>query len=141
MRHLTKYLNVIFKKKDQHSYSLQEWIINISICEITALSTFYIHTMYHQNIVLVASFIGIILGLISTKERFKNIQFVGYCGVFVGMSSTLIFPTLLSVCCAGIIAGVIYNLSTSLLFGYGGRLGTIAFLSVWGVYVLNIILR
>ncbi|HDZ07002.1 hypothetical protein [Maribacter sp.] len=59
-----------------------------------------------------------------------------YCGVFVGMSSSEIVPTIGFVTAAGLVAGVFLLLSKNLFLGVGGKLGTVAF---GGVIIVSLI--
>ena len=60
-----------------------------------------------------------------------------YCGVFVGMSSAVIVPSVGFILAAGILAGVIYILSKNIFLGMGGKLGTMAFGGVLLVSLIN----
>lgn len=59
-----------------------------------------------------------------------------YCGVFVGMSSSEIVPSIGFVTAAGLVAGVFLLLSKNLFLGVGGKLGTVAF---GGVIIVSLI--
>jgi len=59
-----------------------------------------------------------------------------YCGVFVGMSSSEIVPSIGFVAAAGILAGVFLMLSKNLFLGVGGKLGTVAF---GGVIIVSLL--
>ncbi|HSV32060.1 MAG TPA: hypothetical protein VLH40_08590 [Atribacteraceae bacterium] len=60
-----------------------------------------------------------------------------YCGAFVGMSSSAYFTDHPQVAMAGVLAGLIYVVSTGVLNGFGGKLGTIAY---GGSLVIGIVL-
>lgn len=51
-----------------------------------------------------------------------------YCGSFVGMVSTAVLPTLAPVAAASLVAGLVFVASKRLFDGFGGKLGTTAFL-------------
>lgn len=53
-----------------------------------------------------------------------------YCGAFVGMSNVNVMPLNYSIVFAGLFAGLFYLLFKNLFLGFGGRLGTIAFIGV-----------
>lgn len=67
----------------------------------------------------------------------KKIPPAIYCGVFVGMSSAAIAPSVGFILAAGILAGVIYILSKNIFLGMGGKLGTMAFGGVLLVSLIN----
>lgn len=50
-----------------------------------------------------------------------------YCGSFVGMASTALFPSVVYVLLAGFVAGTAYSATERVFDGYGGKLGTLAF--------------
>ena len=52
-----------------------------------------------------------------------------YCGAFVGMTSNALLFTRSEVAIASVIAGIIFVLSSYVFGGFGGKLGTIAFIS------------
>jgi hypothetical protein len=51
-----------------------------------------------------------------------------YCGAFVGMAGPGLFPTLAAVLAAGLVAGLVYIAAKRVFNGFGGKLGTLAFL-------------
>ncbi|MBB6644813.1 hypothetical protein [Halobellus ruber] len=50
-----------------------------------------------------------------------------YCGAFVGMASPALFSDLLAVTAAGLVAGVVFVAADPVFDGFGGKLGTTAF--------------
>jgi hypothetical protein len=58
-----------------------------------------------------------------------------YCGTFVGMASTAVFPTVLPVVAASVVAAVVFVLAKRVFNGFGGKLGTTAFLGCGAVVV------
>ncbi len=71
------------------------------------------------------------------SDYLKQLPASIYCGVFIGMSSVEISPSIGFVIAAGIIASVILMLSKNLFLGIGGKLGSIAFVGVAIVYLIN----
>lgn len=59
-----------------------------------------------------------------------------YCGVFVGMSSSEIVPSIGFVTAAGTLAGIFLMLTKNLFLGIGGKLGTVAF---GGVIIVSLL--
>ena len=53
------------------------------------------------------------------------------------MSSTEISPSIEFAIAAGSITGILYMLSKNLFLGLGGKLGTIAFIGVAVIYLIN----
>lgn len=58
--------------------------------------------------------------------REDDLSVLAYTGVFVGMSSPEVLPSLLHVGAAGMLAGIIYQCVHGVFDGVGGRLGTMA---------------
>ena len=56
-----------------------------------------------------------------------------YCGTFVGMVSSAVFPTLGPVAAASLVAAVVFVLAKRVFNGFGGKLGTTAFLGCGAV--------
>ena len=50
-----------------------------------------------------------------------------YCGAFVGMASPAVFATLPAVTAAGLVAGMVFVAAEQVFDGFGGKLGTVAF--------------
>ncbi len=82
----------------------------------------------------VASFLPLIN---KQSDYLKKLPAAIYCGAFVGMSSTEISPSITFAIAAGSITGILYMLSKNLFLGLGGKLGTIAFIGVAVVYLIN----
>ncbi len=74
--------------------------------------------------VVAASLVAIIAHLVIPKYSVPV-----YCGAFVGMTSNVLLFTRTEVAFASAIAGIIYVLSSYVFGGFGGKLGTIAFIS------------
>ena len=76
------------------------------------------------------------MGLLGAQVLKGRDQLVMYMGAFVGMSSALRFPTLAPLVAAGLLAGVLFELTDECWVGVGGRLGTIAAAAVVVVLAL-----
>ena len=50
-----------------------------------------------------------------------------YCGTFVGMASPVLLPDAVSVAAAGLVAGMVFVAGDGVFDGFGGKLGTAAF--------------
>jgi hypothetical protein len=71
-----------------------------------------------------ASLVGIVAHFVVPKYAVPV-----YCGAFVGMTSNALLFTRSEVAIASVIAGIIFVLSSYVFGGFGGKLGTIAFIS------------
>jgi hypothetical protein len=60
-----------------------------------------------------------------------------YCGTFVGMASPALFPALETVTAAGLVAGVVFVAAQGVFDGFGGKLGTTAFVGCAAVALLT----
>ena len=89
---------------------------------IGGLLAFYLSTDLGLGAVIAASLVGIIADMIVPKYGVP-----AYCGSFVGMSSNALFFNLGEVALASAIAGIVYVLAREVYGGFGGKLGTIAF--------------
>lgn len=78
-----------------------------------------------------------LVGLVGSQVVKDREQLVMYLGAFVGMSSAVLFPSFIPLIGAGILGGLLFELTDECWVGVGGRLGTIAATSV--VVVLSLI--
>ena len=75
--------------------------------------------------------IGSYLPSFNKKSTYlKRIPVAIYCGAFVGMSGPGIASSIWFVLAAGLLTGVLLLWSKNLFLGVGGKLGTLAFISV-----------
>lgn len=68
--------------------------------------------------------VGLIAALVSPKYAAAV-----YCGSFVGMASPFVFSQYWEILLAGVLGGIVFILVLNIFLGYGGKLGTIAFVS------------
>ena len=87
-----------------------------------ALTTFVLSVDLGLGAVVAAGVIGLLGALIFPEQGVPI-----YCGAFVGMVSPDLLNSLPHVMLAAVIAGLVFVLSTGVLDGFGGKLGTIAF--------------
>ena len=123
----------------RHNLHTNDWIY--ALCtSIGAITTYFLSVNLKLGPILGASIVGVIASAISyffrSKEVFKQLPIAFYCGAFVGMSAEFILNNIVIVGLSGFLAGLIFIGTKNILIGIGGRLGTIAFLSVCIVYVL-----
>jgi hypothetical protein len=90
---------------------------------IGGVVTFYFSRDLALGAVVASGLIGILAHMIVPEYGVP-----AYCGSFVGMSSSALFFQHYEVALASIIAGVVYVLSRDVFSGFGGKLGTIAFI-------------
>ncbi len=87
-----------------------------------ALVTYVISVDLELGAVTASGLVGLLGALILPQQAVPV-----YCGSFVGMTSALLLAGYPDVLLAGGIAGGVYVLTTGILPGFGGKLGTIAF--------------
>jgi hypothetical protein len=93
---------------------------------VLSLNLYWLWSVISAGIIgTLASF----LPSINKESLFKTATSCFYCGVFVGMSSVAIIPSIVLVIAAGILAACFYVIK-NLFVGMGGKLGSIAFV-VW----------
>ena len=72
---------------------------------------------------------GSLTGLLGAFIWLKHAAAI-YCGAFVGMSSAYVLNSFWAVLVATSLAALVFHLSSPVFQGYGGKLGTTAFLGV-----------
>jgi uncharacterized membrane protein YjjB (DUF3815 family) len=92
-----------------------------------ALATFLLHK-YGLSVVVASCLIGLLGAALEHFFKVHHLAFVIFAGSFVGMSSSSV-ATLPLILIGGALSGILYQLSTDIFKGFGGRLGTIAFIS------------
>src|SRR5690554_4717682 len=99
---------------------------------LAALVTFLLSTRLGLGAVVASALVG----LVGAQVLKGRDQLIMYMGTFVGMSSALRFPTLGPLLDAGLLGGVLFELTDECWVGVGGRLGTIAAAAVVVVLAL-----
>jgi len=90
---------------------------------VGGIVTFYLSCEIGLGAVVASSLIGILAAMIVPKYGAA-----AYCGSFVGMSSGALFCAYSEVALASAIAGIIYVIGRDVFSGFGGKLGTTAFI-------------
>lgn len=125
---------------EEHAYEKLSVVI---WAPVGALFCHLLHTYTDFGTVLSAGFVGTLssfIPLLNKKSTYlKQLPTSIYCGVFVGMSSAAVTPSLGFVVTAGILAGLFLLLSKNLFVGIGGKLGTMALLGVLVIYLMNLL--
>lgn len=118
----------------RRTFKLSRQIVRSALISLVgALFTFVFSTRLGMGPVVASALVGLI-GSQVVKDRE---QLIMYLGAFVGMSSIVLFPSLTPLVGAGILGGLLFELTDECWVGVGGRLGTIAAASV--VVVLSLI--
>ncbi len=119
------YGTILVLKKERLIREIRITFIDIDIfyALVGAIATYTLtRTLPISNIISSAS-----IGLIG-YVLFKKNSFAIYCGSFVGMTSSDLF-NYYQLLLAGVVCGLVFVVVKQILNGYGGRLGTIAFIS------------
>lgn len=107
-------------------------MIIVSILTGTVIS-FNINHSLGMGSVIGASFVGLVGSLF-----FKKYSASIYCGGFVGMACSILFANPFSLLTAALVSVIMLILSQSVLEGFGGKLGFIAF---GGCYIASILFQ
>lgn len=83
------------------------------------------------GVVVGSALVGLLAGLL-----YPRLGAAAYCGSFVGMAGPAVLPGYTAVIAAGAVAGLVYVAATGAFDGFGGKLGTTAFVGC-GVVVLG----
>lgn len=90
--------------------------------------TYALSVSLGQGPVVASALVGLLAALTVGEQAAP-----AYCGSFVGMASTAVFPALAPVAAASLVAALVYVLSKRVFQGFGGKLGTTAFLGCGAV--------
>lgn len=101
----------------------QEWVTDLLAILSGALAAFFIHVTLGHGPVLASA----VTGLLATAIAPSYAAAV-YCGSFIGMASPAVFTSMDQIIIASICSAGIYILAKQSMAGFGGKLGTIAFL-------------
>ncbi len=105
-----------------------------------AITTFFLQKN-GLSVVISSCLVGLAGALLGKLTDSSHVSLIIFAGSFVGMASSS-FGTLPLMILGGIAAGVIYHFSLNIFTGFGGRLGTIAFIStVLSYYLLLVVKR
>ena len=110
-------------------------IKNIIFFALGALCCYFLHTYTSVDSVTSSALVGLIFSFV-----FKKDQTTIYCGSFAGMSTKVFMINniwFIPVCFLG---GLIFFYTKNHLLGFGGKLGTIAFISVSSLLLIRLFL-
>jgi len=122
----------LFKKIKKEIF--KPYKLHIIIFTITgAILTYLININLGLGPVIGAGIIGTIASFIPTIFKkttiLKELPIACYCGSFIGMSSPVV-TDIKTIIFGGLITGIILIFSQNSFQGFGGKLGTLAFLGV-----------
>ena len=80
--------------------------------------------------------IGATGSLVSYYTKSPQLALIVFIGTFIGMGNYKDYGGIYLIILAGIFAGIMYQITEHLFVNFGGRLGTIAFISVVISYLL-----
>lgn len=102
-----------------------------------AVLTYLISVNLGAGPFIASALVGLIPGLLllvllrnDKHRRFADLPAAIYCGSFVGMTSSAVFPSVGGALLAGLIAGMLYLIGLTVFAGAGGKFGTVAFIAV-----------
>ncbi len=132
----TRFLDLHHEEYDYEKISVALWV------PVGGLLCYQLHTSTDLSNVVSSALVGLgasFLPTINSKSDYlKKLPAAIYCGTFIGMTSMAVQSSMLMILVAGLVSGVLYILGKNIFVGVGGKLGTIAFV---GVVVLAVIER
>jgi uncharacterized membrane protein YeaQ/YmgE (transglycosylase-associated protein family) len=107
--------------------NMQQTLILILGGASGAIVTFLLQK-YGCSAVVASCFVGLVGALLGHFLKLPHFPLVVFAGSFAGMTS-LTIGTIPLILLAGALTGLLYSISLHIFVGFGGRLGTIAFVS------------
>lgn len=100
---------------------------------------FYAHASLNVSPVLASACIGLWATFIPLPDSFdpKNVHSAIYCGSFAGMCSADFLSSFTEIVLLSAIGGILFLSVRNLFHGFGGKLGTVAFISVALMYLIR----
>lgn len=115
--------NLNLQKAKLSSYFSIKDINNFLAVILGGLATFALTQYFGISAVLASSLVGIIAYIVVPEYEVP-----AFCGSFVGMASYSLLPGYRYLFLAGLIAGLVYVIGKYSFKGFGGKLGTTAFI-------------
>lgn len=106
-------------------FDIKQAFTSILVHALSALITYFLVQQFKLSAVIASALVGLLGAFLLPKLAVEI-----FCGSFVGMCSGAVIPKYFELTLAGAIAGLIFYLAKSFFAGFGGKLGTMAFLSV-----------
>ncbi|MFU8786265.1 MAG: hypothetical protein ACNA7U_03380 [Candidatus Izemoplasmataceae bacterium] len=125
-------------------YTLNQQLLIIFFSTFAATITYTLSIRFNQGPVLASGFVGFFLGAVlrfasATNGLMLAIVVIG--ASFAGMSNQARLKDERFVALAGVLFGLIFIFSAPFFGGAGGKLGTIAFLSVFSVHGITLVIN
>ncbi len=117
-------------------FSGWEMVLIVIVSALAATLTYVISIRLKQGPVMASGLIGLIVGAMFTMMPFEGaptLSVVAIGASFVGMSGFARFKNEIPMLAAGAVFGLVFVYSDTHFAGAGGKLGTIAFLSVLAI--------
>ncbi len=114
---------ITLKGSDIHFQLTKSSLFSFLGLVIGALLTYTLAHDFGLGAVVAACLVGVFANLL-----FREYEVPVYCGAFVGMSSTGLFFSHFELLIAAIIAGLVFIIVGNVFKGFGGKLGTVAFI-------------
>ena len=92
-----------------------------------SLATYFLSKTIGLSAVLASSLVGLLAAILLNSYAVPI-----FCGSFVGMASPIAYDSYMCILIAGVCAGALFALAKGIFDGFGGKLGTIAFLGCLG---------
>ncbi len=119
--------------------TFKEQLVTILGSCIGALVTYFISISLHISPVISAALVGCLAAY--WPKTMPEWSVAMYCGAFVGMSGNFVLGEPILILVSAFIAGITLILSRKVFVGVGGKLGTLAFMSVAITVSLVVLLR
>ncbi len=121
------YQGISLRKLGPSPIKAHKHLFNFLAVFLGGMITFYFSVDIGLGAVVASGLIGLFTDMI-----FPDLGAPAFCGSFVGMSSDGLFFSYSDVVLASAIAGLVYVLTSKVFNGFGGKLGTIAFIGTAG---------
>ncbi|MDQ7917761.1 hypothetical protein RBU60_09255 [Mesonia sp. MT50] len=119
---------------------LGAWYLVFAVM-LGALATTYLYIGLGLSAVISSALVGVIGALVPknfpSPHKGQSIRTAIYCGSFIGMGQAFLEHHYLFIAFAGLVSGIYFCISTNRLKGFGGKLGTLAFVGVAISYFLT----
>ena len=100
-------------------------------------TTYYLHAIYDLPVILVSCIGCLFVDLVFKRTRLVTSPF--YCGSFAGMISSQLLHHEYHILVLGFSCAMVYQLSKGFFIGFGGKLGSVAFVASMISYCIGAI--
>ena len=106
---------------------------------LAALCTYTLSERLLHNPVLASAIIGLFVSFIPSVKLMdrSQLQGISFCGTFAGMCSASLLITGIEFAIMSVVGAIFYIIFGKYYHGHGGKLGMIAFISVFFTLVLK----